>query len=256
MLRVRAVLRLSKSFLSGSVASKLERTVVPPEGVHLPPRLQQVTFFPMGHVASKSFFDTVLDRTVKYIQRGVNECCITKIVVEGVHPSKESADVEKEEWAMAAANPKARAFLMEHATAGTLYKPATQEQMCKEYGIACPPPSGLVLQDAYFKPLLACKVGSFLVNGDIISTSTFQGTVADANKGREEKCIATILEQFTASFNDRLLVLWGHHHVPRLKETLIQSHSFVEVSPEEGLEPLHYGWTEKDFRQYFGNSAL
>lgn len=198
---------------------------------------------PQTHVASKLFYNSVLEFTRSRIQI----CPTIKIVVEGIHESEAHKLNDEREYALIKNTPALAASIQDKVLTGKLYSEDVLREITREYGMdyskiveynmnVASPELALQLQDSYLKPLLTVLAGDCMVSGDEVVTSEdlLHNPTTVISQRREKRCSSVI----TALLQDdcrEVIIMWGHYHCPRILDHLKDDIEIIEVNETRRL---------------------
>lgn len=124
-----------------------------------------VTVIPLLHVASMTFYDTVMRYLDTSVQRYGSRACI---LLEGICDGEEDAELQRHEYAQIAHNTSLQEMLRKKAEENTVFTPAVQQEICTElgvdYSVLLQHQSRVRLQECYLKPKMAVSCGLYLHN--------------------------------------------------------------------------------------------
>lgn len=153
------------------------------------PPSPQITIIPTLHVASISFYDSVLRYIESSVKQYGDHSCI---LLEGICDGEEDAEVQRQEYFQIANNPSLQEMLRKKAEENTVFSTEVQKEICAELGVEYPilleHQVSVRLQECYLKPKLAASFGLHLHNEADMNMKEVQAVLraeleAEAAKG-------------------------------------------------------------------------
>ena len=209
---------------------------------------QEVNFHtvPLTHIATKSFYDLVLE----YCKDARATSPAAVAIVEGVQESEARRENEEREHRLIHSSPALSSSVEAKAIEGTLFATDVIKEICGEYKIdfeklqqhnqtVASPEEIVRLQDDYLKPLLAVYLGDTLVSGDAVipATELAQLPAVSFSAQREAACWEVISKHFGQGSRD-IILLWGHYHTPRILSIVEKN---LEVVSRTNVRQIGYG---------------
>lgn len=203
----------------------------------------QVHTVPQTHVASKVFYNSVLEFTRAKMQ----VCPSTKIVVEGIHESEAHKANDEREYALIKNTPSLAASIQDKVLTGKLYSEEVLRDIAREYGMdfskivdynqnVASPELTLHLQDSYLKPLLTVLAGDCMVSGDdIVTPDDLLHYPTTAISQRREKRCCSVIANLLQEGGEEVVVMWGHYHCSRILDYLKDDIEIIEVKETRRL---------------------
>lgn len=169
---------VSKSSSSSDISSDTSRHGSFPQDASLPastatissasssgPPIPRVTIIPTLHVASISFYDTVLRYLDSSVKAYGDRACI---LLEGICDGEEDAELQRQEYLQIASTPSLQEMLRKKAEENAVFPPDVQQEICAELGVEYPVLlehiANVRLQECYLKPQMAASFGLHLHN--------------------------------------------------------------------------------------------
>lgn len=212
-----------------------------------------VTVIPVLHVASISFYDTVMRYLDASVQQYGSRACI---LLEGICDGEEDAELQRQEYAQIAHNTSLQEMLRKKAAENTVFTPTVQQEICTELGVEYPVllqhEDRVRLQECYLKPRMAASCGLYLHNDADLNMKEVQailraaleeetamgstaipttisvrqiGTFPRVRQAREEKVARAALErcrQWLANAQDgEVIIPWGFFHAEPIMRLLL-----------------------------------
>jgi hypothetical protein len=246
-----------------------------------------ILLLPMLHAGSPAYYDFVLDQVSTFLCDGETTLHATpegnrpveenrRVLIEGVSVSEDEARMQKAEWNAITEDTKLQQYLEEAATKHVKEAAARSAEFLSTFNDFCRDfrlkpesiPNGVVLEDFYFKPLLASRFSRLLTNPDLIlrAASVPRQLLALASAEAPFGSTSWLLRPEVSAYRERLFLsdlihffeegspiapsdgsvskkkaigLWGNAHVTHLTRFLAEDHGF---NASKCIEGFPFGW--------------